>query len=117
MSPIAKRLADELLEHHRRVCVPYRQRPPVVDQCVIPYGDLCRRAGVPGIERGVGVYLREVADWCMENGWPPLNSLAVNAESRAPGGKYDSAPGCSLRNWDEEAKQTIIFDGYPATAP
>ena len=57
MSPIARALTNELLEHHREVCSGHSFRPPIVDWCVIAYGELCRRAGYPGIEQGVGRYL------------------------------------------------------------
>jgi hypothetical protein len=117
MSPIARALTRVLLEHHGEVCVGHPFRPPIIDRCVITYGDLCRRAGYPGIERGVGRYLQEVAAWCAERGWPPLNSLAVNQDTRIPGDNYDVAPGCSLLGWPGEVEHCITFGGYPAATP
>jgi hypothetical protein len=117
MTPIAVMLANALLDHHRTFCVPHTSRLPIIDRCVITYGDLCQQAGVPGLEHGVGRFLQEVAEWCAVRGYPPINALAVNAESRMPGDRYDLAPGCSIINWPAEATATIVFTGYPATAP
>jgi hypothetical protein len=113
MSPIARSLTNALLEHHHATCEPHGGRSVIVDRFVIVYSDLCTRAGLPGLERGIGRYLQEVAEWCQENEWPPLNSLAVNKDSRLPGDNYDVAPGCSLSNWQTEAERTILFRGYP----
>lgn len=117
MTPIARALTYALLEHHRDVCVPHTFRPPIIDQCLITYGDLCERAGQSGIARSVGRFLQEVAEWCAQNGWPPLNSLAVNKDSRMPGDNYNVAPGCSLLGWPTEAAKCIEFGGYPDSAP
>ena len=117
MTQIAVMLANALLDHHRAFCVPHTTRPPTIDRCVITYGDLCREAGTPGLERGIGRFLQEVAEWCAARGYPPINSLAVNAETRMPGESYDLAPGCSIVTWPAEATATIVFVGYPATAP
>ena len=114
MSPIARALTDVLLEHHREVCLTHTFRPPIEDRCLITYGDLCERAGYPGIVQGVGRFLQEIAEWCSVNGWPPLNSLAVNKDMRVPGDSYDLAPGCSLVSWQAEVHACIVFDRYPA---
>ena len=116
MTPIAEALCNALLDHHRNVCTPHGHRPPIVEHCVIAYGDLCDHAGYPDMTRRVGRFLQEVADWCNANEWPPLNSLAVNGESNVPGDNYDAAPGCSIINWEEEARACILFEGYPETA-
>ena len=113
MSPVAQAICNVLLSHHRDVCTSHRHRAVIVDRCVITYGELCRRAGCPDIAHGVGPHLQEVAEWCSVNGWPPLNSLAVNQESRMPGDGYDGAPGCNLNAWPTEAEACIVFDGYP----
>jgi hypothetical protein len=86
-----------------------------VGACLIPYGTLCDRAGVPYLTRGVGNFLREVAEWCHDNDWPPINSLAVNHDSLMPGEGYDLAPGCSLLHWPDQVKACITFTGYPDT--
>jgi hypothetical protein len=114
MSPEARAVAQVLLDHHRQVCL----RPgeaPSVDAAVLPYGVLCERAGLADFARAVGPLLREIAAWCHENGWPPINSLAVNYATRMPGPGYDKAPGCSLQRWPEEVGACMEFLGYPAT--
>ena len=111
MTPMAKSLTDELLNHHRLVCVEGRS----IDSCVITYGDLCERAGVPQIVRSVGGYLQETAEWCRENDWPPINALAVSADSGVPGKNYDLAPGCALLSWDSDARASIDCRDYPLT--
>lgn len=108
-------IANALLEHHADVCVPHTIRPPIRDQCVITYGDLCRAAGCPGLDHVVGEFLGEIAGWCEANRWPPINALAVNAASRIPGGGYDLAAGCDADNWEREIEACIVFTGYPAS--
>lgn len=103
-------LANALLERHRERCVTGSETP---DSCTISYGELCNEAGVPHIVRPVGVFLQEVAEWCAASGHPPLNSLAVNDETRRPGDKYDVAPGCSLLGWPEEVARCIAYRNYP----
>lgn len=113
MTAEARALAQALLDHHRVTCPPRLGTKPSVDSCIIAYGPLCNRAGVPHLTRSVGQFLREVADWCSKNGWPPINALAVNRETRMPGEGYDGAPGCSLLAWPDEARAAIDFGGYP----
>jgi len=84
-----------------------------VDSTLIPYGALCERAGLSYLSRNVGSFLREVAAWCHDNGWPPINSLAVNYAARMPGKGYGEAPGCSLQRWPQEVGACIQFLGYP----
>lgn len=115
MTPIAKAIGNSLLEHHRGIQRNHTVRPPIIDRCVITYGDLCDHAGYPEVTQGVGRYLQEIAELCHQQGWPPLNSLAVNKDNRVPGGNYDLAPGCSLATWDRDAERCILFAGYPNT--
>lgn len=96
MTPQAQALYSELLAHHAHVCENHHLDPPHIDACVIPYGVLCSQAGVPELTRRVGDYLLEIARYCHSRGWPPINSLAVNVDTRMPGDSYDVAPGCSL---------------------
>ena len=112
MSPEAEALAQALLDQHKDVC---RQpgAPSSVDSCLVTYGELCSRARVPYLTHKVGHFLQQVAHWCEENGWPPINALAVNQETRMPGGGYDGAPGCNLLEWPTEVKACIEFRGYP----
>jgi hypothetical protein len=76
---------------------------------------LCAQAGYPDIVRSVGRFLQETAEWCEQNGYPPINALAVNSDSRMPGDSYELAPGCSILGWPNEARACIDFAGYPAT--
>ena len=87
-----------------------------IDSCVIAYGDLCRRAGVPAVVRRVGHFSHEVAEWCDRSGSPPLNSLGDSQDSRLPGDNYDVAPSCSLLDWPAQAQACIAFTGFPEHA-
>jgi len=113
MTAGARALAQALLDHHKQVCRPRRGRHVSVESCVIAYSLLCERAGVPFLTHSVGSFLREVADWCYANDWPPINALAVNRYTGMPGEGYDGAPGCSLLRWPDEVRACIEFDGYP----
>jgi hypothetical protein len=117
VSPEARAAAHVLLDHHRRFCRSRSAESSNFDLCLISYGELCERAGISHLKPTLGKFLREIAQWCHENGWPPLNSLAVNHETRMPGHGYDQAPGCSLIHWREEVEASIEFDGYPETKP
>jgi hypothetical protein len=113
MSPEAQKLAQALLDHHRKVCRSQSSENLSVDSSVITYEDLCERAELPHVKPTVGKYLREIAQWCHDNSWPPLNALAVNHDTRRPGHGYDAAPGCSLERWQDEATACIRYAGYP----
>src|SRR2546422_11709270 len=115
MSPEARALAQVLLDHHRQTCLGQGGAPSMAS-AVIPYGLLCERAGLANFAHRVGPLLREIAEWCHENGWPPINPLAVNYATRMPGPGYDQAPGCSLQRWPEEVAACVEFLGYPAAA-
>lgn len=117
MKPESRTMGQVLLDHHRSHCVRHDGTIPPCDSCLITYGQLCAEAGVPHITRTPGPFLLEIAQWCASKGWPPLNALAVNAESRMPGDNYDLAPGCSLLNWPEEVDSCIRFRGYPQQMP
>src|SRR5690349_19353872 len=110
MKPESIALCNTLLEHHRTVCItgnePYQR-------CVIGYLALCTNAGVPHIYRQPGIFLKAIAEWCSEKGWPPLNSLAINEQLGQPGDEYELAPGCSLLQWPAEVTACIAFRGYP----
>lgn len=111
--PQSRALAQGLLDHLRHMRSLKDTKWIRLEEWVIPYRELCERAGVPELTRCVGNFLVEIADWCTENSWPPLNSLAVNDESRMPGHGYDGAPGCSLLHWPDEAEACIRFENYP----
>jgi hypothetical protein len=111
MSPEAQKLAQALLDHHRKFC---RLQSASLDSCLIAYGDLCEQAGLSHLKPNVGEFLREIAQWCHDNGWPPLNALAVNHDTHRPGRGYGSAPGCSLERWQDDVAACIDFADYPA---
>jgi hypothetical protein len=117
MTSEARVLAQALLDHHQKVCPGHGESTLNVDSCVITYGELCERGGVPHLKPTVGKFLREIAQWCDENGWPPLNSLAVNHDTRKPGQGYDGAPGCSLEHWPHEVAACVKFQRYPDSLP
>lgn len=114
MTPEAKSLTQVLLDHHRNVCLP-ANHPHDPDPYTIPYKTLCERAGVPWLTQSVGHFLQETAEWCDAKSWPPINSLAVNADTRRPGEGYDNAPNCSLETWLDQVMECIDFRGYPTT--
>lgn len=116
MTGEARALANILLDHHRRICQPRAlTRNYDVHECTITYGNLCEAASVPWLTHAVGPFLDEIAKWCHANGYPPLNSLAVNAGTRVPGEGYDGAGGgiCSDLRWPQEVASCIAFTGYP----
>lgn len=116
----AVKLGRALLDHHRATTAKF---PPLVGKKVIPsrytipYSKLCDQAGTGHILRSVGSFLFEIAEWCSENGYPPLNALAVNAETGLPGEGYDGAGGFKIVNWPTEVEQCIRFSGYPTKIP
>jgi hypothetical protein len=113
LTPEAQALAQTLLRHRKGVWRARGGEELNVDACLITYGDLCDRAGVSQVKPAVGGYLREIAQWCHANGWPPLNALAVNYDTRRPGRGYDAAPGCSLAQWADQVRACVDFPGYP----
>lgn len=117
MKAETRALGEVLLKHHVTV-----RRPPgtklhdhEVQSAVLAYGTLCERAGVPWLTRSVGVFLGELASWCSANKFPPLNSLAVNAETRLPGDGYYNAEQC--KKWPIEVRECLTFVGYPTKMP
>lgn len=110
-------IGQALLDHHRYHCKLDDGAIPTRDSCLITYGTLCTNAGLPHVTRSSGTFLLEIAKWCAENDWPPLNALAVNGETQMPGDNYDLAPGCSLLNWPGEVDSCIRFRGYPDQMP
>src|SRR5437870_125298 len=102
MRPIAAALAKVLLQHHRQVCQSLKQTSMKVTEqdirnCVISYGELCRRANPSCAAVGAGRFLYEIHQWCVnEKKWPPLNALAVNKVTKEPGDNYPS------RQWKKE---------------
>jgi hypothetical protein len=114
MSPGAQKFAQALLDHHKKACRLQSKASLTVDSCLITYGDLCERAGLSHLKPNVGKFLREIAQWCDDKGWPPLNALAVNHDTHRPGRGYSGAPGCSIERWQDEVTACIKFADYPA---
>lgn len=121
MTDEARVLLNELLRQHENVC---RELGPIasadvtasmINRGVITYGTFCERAGVPFLTHSVGKFLGEVAEFCNDEGWPPINALAVNSETRMPGEGYDGASGCTIALWPEEVRKCIAFGGYPTS--
>lgn len=118
---VAEALFQKLLDlfwllKNRPVMQPFQLYP---SGALISYLTLCRQAGVPEMTQSAGGPLEQVAAYCDQNGWPPINALAVNRNSRYPGEGYFSAPGCShtLEGWVEDVKAVLAFNQYPKTAP
>jgi hypothetical protein len=117
MKPESRALGQALLDHHRLVT---KTTPPgksiVRSKYTIRYGVLCDRAGVPHVLPIVGHFLGEVAEWCQADGYPPLNSLAVN-DTGMPGDGYDEAGGFKIINWPGDVEACIRCTSYPAKMP
>lgn len=82
-----------------------------VKRCVISYASLCENAHL-GREfaRTSRLFLFEIAEECERRDWPPLNALAVNAQSGYPGDGYNQAPGTF--NWEGDVKRVVAFTDY-----
>jgi hypothetical protein len=121
VSAEARAVANVLLAQHREVCRRVKisiedSSDDVVNECTLTYGTVCERAKMLHLTHIVGRFMEEVAQWCADNGWPPLNSLAVNAESWIPGGGYDGAGGiCDQCLWPQQVRECIKFRKYPRT--
>jgi len=113
VSPEAGALAQELLDHHKRFGRAPTNNGTNLESRLLSYGDLCERAGLAHLKPMVGKWLREIALWCHENGWPLLNALAVNYKTLRPGCGYGDAPGCSSDRWRDQVTACMRFKGYP----
>jgi hypothetical protein len=111
LSPEATALCQVLLNHQRAI-LSAANRPRFQD-CLITYRELCDAAGLPLLTESINGCLWEIAEFCAENGWPPLNAIVVNARTHEPGRSYDKAPGCSLKDWLDEAQRCLEFPHYP----
>lgn len=122
MRNVTRVILRVLLAHHRRVCIPLGltadqilKTPGIINECTIEYRRLCNTAQLGFITNSLGSILKEIADLCHENGWPPLNALVVSAETWMPSDGYDKGAGCHSSRWPEEAAACIAFRGYPET--
>jgi hypothetical protein len=117
MKPESRALGQALLDHHKLVT---KTHPPgkkiLASKYTIQYGVLCSQAAMPHLVRIVGTFLGEIAQWCADCGYPPLNALAVN-ESGVPGVGYDGAGGFKASHWDDDAEKCVRFVTYPAKMP
>ena len=105
-------IANRLLRCHDAITAK-KSPDAVLPSDLLPYGQLCKDVGLSDLTRVVGVFLGELAEWCNQNGLPPLNSLAINAEEMKPGPGYKDAVGCSEINWWNEVKACMAAK-YPA---
>src|SRR5215469_5620676 len=101
MRPETELMANRLLKCHDDIKAT-RTPETVTPRDLLPYGKLCSDVGLSYLTHSVGTFLGELAEWCYQNGLPPLNSLAINAEELKPGPGYDGAAGCSEINWWNE---------------
>ena len=118
---ISDALFDALLNHYWLVrdnvdLQPYQLFPK---GHLISYSALCRQAGVPFLTQAAGGPLHDIAVYCDGHGWPPINALAVNAQSRYPGPGYFAAPGCSntFDGWVSDVQSVLTYPSYPRLAP
>ena len=102
----------QVLLNHQRSILRLKERPPF-QQCLLSYGDVCEGAGLPLLVQSVNNCLWEIAEFCADNEWPPLNSLVVNSKTHEPSKTYDHAPGCSLENWRDDVQRCLAFPHYP----
>jgi hypothetical protein len=118
MKPESRALGQTLLDLHRKQTATH---PPgkrlVLKNYTMAYGDLCSAAKVGHLTRIVGGFLQEIAEWCAQNGYPPLNSLAVNGGMGQPGEGYDGAGGFKAIDWATDVEKCIRFTGYPPNMP
>jgi hypothetical protein len=112
MSPTAEAFAKVLINRHRQFCAKLSAERTVIESDIekytITYGALCKEANA-GIPAGAGMFLNEIHKICQNNGLPPLNSLAVNAEKKHPGHNY---PG-GLQGWQQDVRECLATKSYP----
>jgi len=109
----ARMLANILLEHHRYLRGHLWLTPDTVQpKHMLPYGELCTRAGLGYLPLGLDHFLGQVAYWCQSKGLPPLNALAVNAQTKMPGDGYYAVAGSHL-NWWSNVQACIACGKYP----
>ena len=119
MTAEATAIARVLLKRHNELCRAFNGLTPekvtdrMVEQSVVSYGDLCERAGAPFLTHSVGRFLDEIGEWCQDNGWPLLNSLAVNRETGIPGFGYEGSHGGDLLLWPDQVRRCMVYGGYP----
>ncbi|HUI90830.1 MAG TPA: hypothetical protein VLX68_01155 [Chitinivibrionales bacterium] len=108
-----KKILNVLLEHHKLTCISNKFSEVPITTFLITYGKLQKKTGIAINLYSIGPYLDDIATWCFENGYPPLNALAVNSASQEPGEGYDLAEGCSTETWEIDVERVIEYRGYP----
>lgn len=111
MRAVARALYAELLSHHQAVCIQHGC-PVVIDACLITYDQLVERSCVPISPQSIGAFLWEIGAYCSDRGWPPLNALAVNRQTRMPLEWIGDALGFPRMEWSTEVERCIYFRGY-----
>ncbi|MGP8260267.1 MAG: hypothetical protein ACLQM6_09995 [Acidobacteriaceae bacterium] len=114
---ITKRVFQELIAHRSRAKATLdlliQANPDLYPKgCLIAYGDIATRAGYPELTRTIGIFLGEVAEICAQRGWPPLNALAVNRDTRMPGEGFDLAENCNIDKWPSDVARCMECDLY-----
>jgi hypothetical protein len=116
MRPEAFDMARELVKHHAEICSKVsatveEMTDAQVHQCCIRYGLLCERINAPYLARISGGFLHDIAVWCEEESWPPINALVMNQHG-IPGDGYDTAPGGGYAEWPKQVRRAIAFKEY-----
>lgn len=113
LNGVERALYVELRNRHAEV------RRTMMDEPVLTiganYAVLIERARVPLSPKNCGRQMEHIAEWCKEHSLPPLNALAVNADSHMPGEGYDGAADdyCHIRRWPEEVEAVRQCGEYP----
>jgi hypothetical protein len=105
MTPFAQDLCNALLRRHRQCCLSINVlaadvTAEMVNRTTIGYEALCAEINAAELVRTIGKSLDEIATWCRDSGFPPLNALAVDARTSVPSYGYFEADGCG--QWEEE---------------
>ena len=117
MNPLSLDLGEALLLRHRTLCskMPKREEDVTeenVSAAIISYKNLLVSIGAPeSLAQNIGTYLFQIAEWCEDRGYPPLNALAVNGSLQSPGAGYYLAPGGN--KWNDEVRACIAWNHYP----
>lgn len=121
MTPLARRLGQALLDHHKNHCralgfAPEEITEVQVRQNCVTYADICLRVG--GLmPRFAGPFLDEIGRWCQKNHWPSLPSLVVNGKTGVPGPGYANLHAGGVAEWQKQVRRCIAFKEYPDTMP
>ncbi len=113
-SNLGRALANALLRKHAAAVETYPVGKTIArNNYLISYGDLCAVAKVPVSPLAIGPYLSEIAEWCRDEQFPPLNALAVNATTKQPGSSYNGAGGFKFASWPTDVEACVRWTKYP----